>query len=125
MPSFDFECDGAHLDLAAGDLEVPVDPGTHLLQASALGHVAWAMTVQIGARSERVGAHVPPLEPLPPSVASAPAAPLAPAVLPPAPPAPAVVPSSSPAPAGPALQVTLGNAVPRAPAHADSPVSSP
>jgi hypothetical protein len=75
LSSFDVECDGSHVDLAAGDLEVPVDPGTHLFQASAPGHVPWATTVQIGSRSERPRVQVPELEPLP-----AAAAPLAPVV---------------------------------------------
>jgi hypothetical protein len=65
LSSFDVECDGSHVDLAAGDLEVPVDPGTHLFQASAPGHVPWATTVQIGSRSERPRVQVPVLEPLP------------------------------------------------------------
>lgn len=122
MPSFDFECDGAHLDLPAGDLEVAVDPGPHLLQASASGHVAWAMTVQIGARSERVGVHVPPLEPLPPSLQPGGPAPTA-LTAPVAP--PAVLPPASTAPGGSPPQVTSGNATPRAPARADSTLSSP
>jgi hypothetical protein len=122
MPSFDFECDGAHLDLAAGDLEVVVDPGTHLLQASASGHVAWAMTVQIGARSERVGVHVPPLEPLPPSVKLEGPAPTA-LTGPVAP--PAGLPAASTAPPAPPVPPTSGNVIPRAPARADSVVSSP
>jgi hypothetical protein len=75
LSSFDVECDGSHVDLAAGDFEVPVDPGTHLFQASAPGHVPWATTVQVGTRSERPRVQVPALEPLPAAVA-----PLAPVV---------------------------------------------
>ncbi len=77
LPSFDVQCDNVHIQPSAGDLEVPLDPGDHLLQASAGGYAGWSTSLHIGVRGERTRVQVPPLEPLP----AAPAVPPPPAHL--------------------------------------------
>ncbi len=63
--------DGVRIARASWDLPVPVDPGTHVVTATAPGHHPWreATSLTSGVRVESV---VPPLEPI--AVAATPAA---------------------------------------------------
>jgi hypothetical protein len=58
--------DGVVLTQAEWGLALPVDPGTHTIQAQAQGYKPWTSTVQIGASASTGTADVPALEALPP-----------------------------------------------------------
>jgi serine/threonine-protein kinase len=57
---------------------VPVDPGEHLIRASAAGYQTWELRIQVPAQKSEQVVTVPPLTPLP-TAEPAPAAPEAPA----------------------------------------------
>jgi hypothetical protein len=78
------ERDGADVERAEWGIAIPVDPGPHVIAASASSYKAWSSTISIAQNGAQVTVNVPPLEPLPvetPSVAP-PAAPLAPVAAP-------------------------------------------
>jgi len=54
--------DGERIGEAAWGTAVPVDGGTHVIEASAAGRRPWRREVQIGARAARVTIDVPDLE---------------------------------------------------------------
>ena len=66
------ELDGVEVPHANLDLEVPIDPGVHVVKATAPGLKAWSKTVQIAPVSDHQSVEIPPLEPeAPPPVPSA------------------------------------------------------
>ena len=75
--------DGVAVGPPAWGVAAPIDPGDHLLEASAPGYKPWSETITIGAAGEARTAAVPPLEVVP-AVVAAPA----PVEAPPAPPPP-------------------------------------
>jgi hypothetical protein len=88
--------DGTPVDGAEWGVPIPVDTGSHTIEASAPGHKGWASAVAVGQDGAQAALTVPELEALP---AEAPAvvAPSLPAPVVPAaaPPAPAVLPDHS------------------------------
>ncbi len=82
--------DGTVVDRAEWGVPIPVDKGSHTVEASAPGHKGWASAVAVGQDGAQAALSVPPLEPAPqeaPSTASPPV-PVAPLPVPaPAPPA--------------------------------------
>jgi hypothetical protein len=94
VPGLVVKLDGRDINPAAFGVAVPVDPGTHQVQASAPGKQPWSQTVQAPAQATILNVAVPPLQ----NAAAAPAAaaPAAPA------PAPAAAQPIAVAPAAPA-----------------------
>lgn len=95
--------DGINLERAEWGSALPVDPGTHTVEASAPGHKPWSATVDVAQNGALATAAVPALEALPADAA-------------PAAPPPAVVPSSTPAAPPPDSAPTesgAGNASPQ------------
>jgi hypothetical protein len=85
LPDLEIKLDGVVLGRASRGVPAPVDPGEHIVEASAPGREPWKTSVNIGAEADLQNVTVPPLAP-----ASAP--PQAPApVQPPAPATPPVV----------------------------------
>ena len=93
--------DGSPLGRAAWGSAVPVDRGTHRIEASAPGRVMWTTTIEIAGDSDDKTATVPMLE-----VQPSPAAPLAPFATGSAEPAPAP-PATAEEPANPRRIVAL------------------
>lgn len=60
-PGLEIRRDGAPVLQAELGSAIPVDPGSHTLEATAPGKQAWAITVQVGADSPRVTIDVPTL----------------------------------------------------------------
>ncbi|MCL2449150.1 MAG: hypothetical protein FWD17_09395 [Polyangiaceae bacterium] len=58
--------DGVVIDRAEWGTPLPLDPGTHVLTASAPGRKGWTTSVDIPRDGAVVSTTVPPLEPLPP-----------------------------------------------------------
>jgi hypothetical protein len=54
--------DGTAVDSAVFGTSVPVDPGKHVIEATAPGKQKWAKTVDVGASGARVSVEVPPLQ---------------------------------------------------------------
>jgi hypothetical protein len=77
---------------------IPVDPGDHVLAASAPGRVGWTQTVTVHGNGQRLEVQVPVL-PVDPNAAAAP--PAMPAVAPPPAEAPPMTVAPSPAPSEP------------------------
>jgi hypothetical protein len=99
--------DGSEIGAAAWGIEIPLDPGPHVVRATAPGHVSWETRVELQpSKTARVA--VPVLEPEPAPVASAPAS--ATPTLPPSapPPGPTSAPVTVPPPAGPGAQRVAG-----------------
>jgi hypothetical protein len=86
LPDLEVKLDGVVLGRASRGVPAPVDPGEHIVEASAPGREPWKTSVNIGAESDLQNVTVPPLAP-----ASAPAQAPAAAVEPPAPATPPVV----------------------------------
>ncbi len=107
------ECDGVRVDVAA-NAELPVDPGTHVIVASAPEHVRWATGVQVGTHVERVVVQIPALAPNAPVAEVAPHPPAAP--LPAA--APPVVTNAPPPRPAPELSYRSPESAP----HVSSPL---
>jgi hypothetical protein len=97
LPGFSLTRDGAPLPSAAWGSAMPVDPGEHVLEASADGKLPWRKSVRLGASADRQTAKVTALEDAP--VTSAPATPA------PAPPL-ATAPVAAPAPSAPSAPST-------------------
>jgi hypothetical protein len=70
------ELDGATLGRAVVGAPMPVDPGSHVVRASAPGKKPWQQTVEIGAVADQKTLTIPRLEDAPPEpmLAAAPAA---------------------------------------------------
>ena len=89
--------DGTPVDRAEWGTSIPIDAGSHALEATAPGHKGWASSVDVAKDGAQVTVTVPPLEALPA---------VTPATLPPAP-AP-VTPAVSPVPSPPPEATTSG-----------------
>jgi hypothetical protein len=61
LPGLSIRLDGAGLAEAAWGTEVPLDPGTHVVEAFAPAHVAWRAEVVIGPTADKREVAVPPL----------------------------------------------------------------
>jgi hypothetical protein len=61
-PGLEVRRDGVVLDAAILGTAVPVDPGTHLVEARAPGKKPWSRTVEIALVAGRVAVEIPPLE---------------------------------------------------------------
>jgi hypothetical protein len=85
--------DGAVVDHAEWGVPIPIDAGSHTIEARAPGHRAWASAVSVTQDGAQASLTIPPLEPAPPQ--GGPAA-LTPS--PPAPPATSVAPAREPGP---------------------------
>lgn len=86
--------DGTEVGQPAWGTAMPVDPGTHSVEASAPGFAPWSSAVEVGADADQRTLEVPALSPLPaPEPEPAPPEP----ALPPAP-TPAPPPAAPPAP---------------------------
>lgn len=81
--------DGTEVGQAAWGAAMPVDPGTHQLEASAPGYATWSSSVEVGADADQRVIEIPVLAALPPATPETP------------PPEPAPAPTPSPAPAAP------------------------
>jgi hypothetical protein len=88
-PELTLELDGASVGRAVLGAATPVDPGQHVVRASAPGKKPWEQTVEIGAEADQKSLTIPKLE-LAPVEPAPPAAPPPPAL------APAPAPSSTP-----------------------------
>jgi hypothetical protein len=93
LPELEIKRDGTALRRAAWGSPMPVDPGEHLVEATAHGKIAWKHSVTVGAKADTKTIVVPPLEnaPTPPPSSVATTAPV---------PAQAEVKSSNRSPAG-------------------------
>lgn len=54
--------DGTAVDPAALGTPMPVDPGRHLIEATAAGKQKWSKTIEVGANAARVSLDVPALQ---------------------------------------------------------------
>jgi len=106
--------DGTEVAPVAWGTPMPVDPGSHVVEASAPGFESWSQTVELAPEADKQTLRVPPLAALPapapePELPPAPSpprrlvAPPAPAPLPPAP-----APTAEPAPSRVPTYVALG-----------------
>src|SRR5258705_1256687 len=68
LPELEIKRDGSAIRRAAWGTAMPVDPGEHLVEASAHGKIAWKHAVAVGAKTDTKTIVVPPLEnaPTPP-----------------------------------------------------------
>jgi serine/threonine-protein kinase len=57
--------DGKVIDAGAWGAAMPLDPGPHVIEASAPGRVTWRSTITIEPRPGKTSAQVPPLQPAP------------------------------------------------------------
>lgn len=80
-PDIEIKRDGSVIGRAAWGSPMPVDPGDHLIEASAPGKVTWKETVNVGPKGDTKTLAVPPLEAAPPSAASNGAAPTSPGLV--------------------------------------------
>lgn len=71
--------DGVVLGSAEWDVAVPVDPGTHVVTATAPGCSPWSTSLRVGAEDSLATVAIPALEPTPSTAPTAEAAPPAPA----------------------------------------------
>jgi hypothetical protein len=60
-PGLSVTLDGAEIPEAGWNTEMPVDPGQHVVRASAPGHAAWQKDVVIGERADRQTVEIPTL----------------------------------------------------------------
>ena len=88
LPGLRVEIDGVELSSANLDVEFPIDPGAHVVQASAPGVKPWSKGVQIAPVSDHQTVEIPRLESeaSPPVLARPASPPSRPTVAPPAPP---------------------------------------
>lgn len=56
--------DGAVIDRVAWDSAIPVDPGTHVIEATGSGRSPWSTSVEVGDPGKTVVVEVPELDPL-------------------------------------------------------------
>jgi hypothetical protein len=67
IPGLALRLDGASVGEAAWGAAVPVDPGSHVIEATAPGRRAWRREIAVGPNADRQVVQVPLLEPLPPT----------------------------------------------------------
>jgi hypothetical protein len=89
LPDLELKLDGVVIGRAARGVAMPVDPGEHVVEASAPGKVPWTSTLKIGAAADAQTVAVPPL------VAQATQTPPPTAVVVAPPPSPAVTPRAA------------------------------
>lgn len=71
--------DGVVVGASSYGVPIPVDPGPHVIDATAPGHKKWSNVVQVGAKKDQIAVTLPPLEmdasapPVAPIVATTPA----------------------------------------------------
>jgi hypothetical protein len=68
LPDLEIKRDGGTLRRAAWGTAMPVDPGEHLIEASAHGKISWRQTVTVGGKAEVKTIAIPPLENAPVTV---------------------------------------------------------
>ncbi len=68
FPELEIKRDGSVIRRAAWGTAMPVDPGQHLVEASAQGKIPWKSSVNVGAKADTRTVIVPPLDnaPVPP-----------------------------------------------------------
>lgn len=66
LPGFAVEVDGAPLPLVDTSASFPLDPGEHVVRATAEGRREWAGSVVVAGEGERLRVEIPPLLELPP-----------------------------------------------------------
>jgi hypothetical protein len=81
VPDFEVRRDGSVVASAAWGSPVPVDPGDHLIEASAPGKIAWRQTIQVGLAAETKTVVVPVLDNAPLAVSGTPATQAVPAAV--------------------------------------------
>ena len=113
VPDFEVRRDGSVVASAAWGSPVPVDPGDHLIEASAPGKIAWRQTIQVGAAAETKTVVVPVLDNAPLAASSTPATQAVPAAVTQAPSSPSSRSEPKEAPAAssgitPAAWIALG-----------------
>lgn len=102
VPELELKLDGVVLGRAARGVPTPVDPGEHLVEASAAGREPWKTSVIIGKEADLQNVTIPLLtESAPP-----------PAAAPPPPPAPAPPPPVIPATPAPTSDAQLARPIP-------------
>jgi tetratricopeptide (TPR) repeat protein len=72
LPDLELKLDGVVIGRAARGVPTPVDPGEHVVEASAPGRETWRATVTIGAVADAQSVSVPVLPALAPAVEPAP-----------------------------------------------------
>jgi hypothetical protein len=60
--------DGVVVGASSYGVPIPVDPGPHVIDASAPGHKHWSNVVQIGSKRDQIAVNLPPLEASPDAV---------------------------------------------------------
>lgn len=61
-PDLEVKRDGVVVGRGEWGVAIPVDPGPHVVEASAPGRQRWSNTVQVGSVSDQIAVTVPPLE---------------------------------------------------------------
>ena len=64
--------DGVVVGASSYGVPIPVDPGPHVIEATAPGHKKWTNVVQVAAKKDQVAVTLPPLEAAPDAVVVAP-----------------------------------------------------
>jgi serine/threonine-protein kinase len=96
LPGLELRRDDATIGRAVFGVAVPVDPGKHVIVASAAGYKPITIEVDVGPTADRKTVEIPALEPAPPPEPAPTAPPLASS----APPAPTTPPTSTAPPIG-------------------------
>jgi hypothetical protein len=65
VPDLEIKRDGSVLGRAARDSPIPVDPGDHVIEASAPGKIAWRQSVVVGSHGDSKTVIVPALDEVP------------------------------------------------------------
>jgi hypothetical protein len=72
MDGLEVKRDGIVVGASSWGVSIPVDPGAHVIAATAPGHKSWSTDVQVGAKKDQVAVSVPALEVDPTAVAPPP-----------------------------------------------------
>lgn len=76
-PGLLIRVDGNDIPAAALGTPIPIDPGTHQVEATAQGYSVWSTTVQVGESADLKAIAIPKLQPAPAPESAAPRAPAA------------------------------------------------
>ncbi|WP_437689887.1 hypothetical protein [Sorangium sp. So ce176] len=76
-PGLLIRVDGHDIPAAALGTPIPIDPGSHEVEATAQGYSVWSTTVQVGDSADLRTIAIPKLQPAPPEKVAAPAGPAA------------------------------------------------
>ena len=63
VPGFELRRNDARVDPAEFGASIPVDPGKHVVEASAPNHEKWVQTIEVAADATEVTVTIPPLAP--------------------------------------------------------------